>query len=70
MCKEKPSIHAQEAEYDKANAGIARVFLADPLKYAGIRAQWARLFMERYRAKRERTRTTLFEMEMGWEEVA
>lgn len=61
---------AQEAEYDKANAEVARVFLADPLKYAGIRVQWAKLFMERYRAKRERTRTTLFEMEIGWEEVA
>jgi hypothetical protein len=68
MPKEKPSLVAQEAEYDRQNAEIARQFLADPLKYAGIRLEWARLFMERYRAKRERTRTTLFEMEM--EEVA
>lgn len=53
----------QASVYDEGNLRAARVILADPVRYAGAMHQWATLWMERYKARREATRETLFEME-------
>lgn len=60
--KGRPSILVAVAQFDEVNLEIARVFLAEPERYAGGRLEWARLFMARWERQRERTRTTLFEM--------
>lgn len=53
----------QATVYDEGNLRAARVILSDPRRYEGLMLAWATLWMERYRERREQTRTTLFEME-------
>lgn len=58
----RPSILVALAQFDATNLAIAREFLAEPDTYAGIRIEWARLFIAKWERQQERTRTTLFEM--------
>ena len=62
--KGRPSILVAVAQFDEVNLEIARVFQAEPDVYAGGRLEWARLFMARWERQRERTRTTLFDLDM------
>ena len=35
-------------DYNQANEIAARIFLADPIRYAGIQVEWAKIWREWY----------------------
>ena len=41
----KPPLLAKWDRYEQDNLELARLFLADPVRYAGIQVEWARVFM-------------------------